>query len=104
MTCQNRELKRTGIGNSGGVSMSAMIQDDSKQRLIMPNALHHYSVNMDDLPLSCPMPGMMLWNSHPKVYLAIEATGWAKCSYCGAEYTLNRNATGHADIAAETDP
>jgi uncharacterized Zn-finger protein len=36
------------------------------------------------------MPGMYLWNSHPRVYLAIEATGWAKCNYCGAEYTLNR--------------
>jgi uncharacterized Zn-finger protein len=22
------------------------------------------------------------------VYLAIEASGWAKCPYCGAEYTL----------------
>jgi hypothetical protein len=49
------------------------------------------------------MPGMMLWNSHPRVYLAIEATGWAKCSYCGAEYTLNRSAPGTADIEAETD-
>ena len=54
--------------------MSAMVQDDSKHRLIVPNALHHYTVNMADLPLSCPMPGMMLWNSHPKVYLPIEAT------------------------------
>jgi uncharacterized Zn-finger protein len=36
------------------------------------------------------MPGMYLWNSHPRVYLAIEPTGWAKCNYCGAEYTLNR--------------
>jgi uncharacterized Zn-finger protein len=43
-----------------------------------------------DLPLSCPMPGMFLWNSHPRVYLAIEASGWAKCPYCGAEYTLAR--------------
>jgi uncharacterized Zn-finger protein len=42
------------------------------------------------LPLSCPMPGMFLWNSHPKVYLAIEPTGWAKCNYCGAEYTLRQ--------------
>ena len=54
----------------------------------MPNALHHYTVNMADLPLACPMPGMLLWNSHPRVYLGIEATGWAKCSYCGAEYVL----------------
>jgi uncharacterized Zn-finger protein len=83
--------------------MSARVQDDSKLRLIEPNALHHYTVNMADLPLSCPMPGMMLWNSHPKVYLAIEATGWAKCSYCGAEYTLDRTAPGRADIKDETD-
>jgi uncharacterized Zn-finger protein len=71
--------------------------------LITPNALHHYTVNMEDVPLSCPMPGMYLWNSHPKVYLPIEPTGWAKCAYCGAEYTLNRDAAGPADIAAETD-
>ena len=58
--------------------------------LIPANAQHQYTVTPADLPLSCPMPGMYLWNSHPRVYLAIEATGWAKCSYCGAEYTLNR--------------
>ena len=34
------------------------------------------------------MPQMYLWNSHPRVYLPIEETGWAKCPYCGAEYTL----------------
>jgi uncharacterized Zn-finger protein len=31
---------------------------------------------------------MSLWNSHPRVYLPIGKTGWAKCPYCGAEYTL----------------
>ena len=72
--------------------MPAMVQDDSKHNLIQPNALHQYNVTEADLPLSCPMPGMFLWNSHPKVYLAIEATGWAKCPYCGAEYTLGRTA------------
>ena len=56
--------------------------------MIQANAQHQYTVTAADLPLSCPMPGMYLWNSHPKVYLAIEATGWAKCPYCGAEYTL----------------
>ena len=34
------------------------------------------------------MPGMYLWNSHPKVYLPIEDTGEAKCPYCGASYEL----------------
>ncbi len=54
--------------------MPAMVQDDSKHQLIQPNALHQYNVTEADLPLSCPMPGMFLWNSHPKVYLAIEGT------------------------------
>jgi uncharacterized Zn-finger protein len=58
--------------------------------LIQPNAQNQYDVTAEDLPLSCPMPQMYLWNSHPRVYLPIEATGWAKCPYCGAEYTLKR--------------
>ncbi|MGB5544815.1 MAG: zinc-finger domain-containing protein, partial [Gammaproteobacteria bacterium] len=45
-------------------------------------------VTAADLPLSCPMPGMSLWNSHPKVYLPVEATGEAKCPYCGALYVM----------------
>jgi len=47
-------------------------------------------VTATDLPLSCPMPGMHLWSSHPRVFLPIEKTGWAKCPYCSAEYTLSR--------------
>jgi uncharacterized Zn-finger protein len=62
----------------------------SSRALIQANAQHQYEVTAADLPLSCPMPGMVLWNSHPRVYLAIADTGWAKCSYCGAEYTLQR--------------
>ena len=72
--------------------MPAMVQDDSTHRLIQANAQHQYTVTAQDLPLSCPLPGMFLWNSHPKVYLAIEASGGAKCNYCGAEYTLKREA------------
>jgi uncharacterized Zn-finger protein len=56
--------------------------------LIQPNAQNEYKVDASDLPLSCPMPEMYLWNSHPRVYLPIEQTGWAKCPYCGAEYHL----------------
>jgi len=56
--------------------------------LIQPNAQNQYEVTSEDLPLSCPMPQMYLWNSHPRVYLPIEDTGWAKCPYCGAEYSL----------------
>jgi len=57
-------------------------------RLVQANAQNQYDVTHAELPLSCPMPGMSLWNSHPKVYLAVEATGSAKCPYCGAVYTL----------------
>jgi len=59
-----------------------------EQNLIPANAQHCYQVRPRDLPLSCPMPGMYLWNSHPKVFLPIEETGEAKCPYCGAEYRL----------------
>jgi len=31
---------------------------------------------------------MKLWNSHPKVYLDVAATGAAKCPYCGTVYQL----------------
>lgn len=58
------------------------------ETLIPANAQHRYQVQDGDLPLSCPMPGMYLWNSHPKVYLPIEETGEAKCPYCGAQYSL----------------
>jgi uncharacterized Zn-finger protein len=56
--------------------------------LIDASLENRYTVTRADLPLSCPMPGMYLWNSHPKVYLPIEKTGTAKCPYCGAVYTL----------------
>ena len=58
------------------------------ENLIPANAQHRYTVRGNDLPLSCPMPGMYLWNSHPKVYLPIKETGAAKCPYCGAQYEL----------------
>ena len=55
---------------------------------IQANAENRYEVSRSDLPLSCPMPGMALWNSHPKVYLPIEKTGVAQCPHCGAVYVL----------------
>lgn len=53
-----------------------------------PNERSRYEVRRADLPLHCPLPNMSLWNSHPRVFLAIEATGQAKCPYCGAEFVL----------------
>lgn len=54
------------------------------------NAQKRYEVGMADLPLSCPLPSMALWNSHPRVYLAIEDAPdhEVQCPYCGAHFVL----------------
>lgn len=57
-------------------------------KLIPANTRNLYEVTAADLPLSCPMPGMHLWNSHPRVMLPIAVTGSEKCPYCGAVYVL----------------
>ena len=51
-------------------------------------------VTAADLPLHCPLPYMMLWNAHPRVFLPIEARGEALCPYCGTRYTLKGGAAG----------
>ena len=62
-----------------------------KPGLAEPNAEKRYRIVRADLPLSCPMPNMSLWNSHPRVYLPIEPGGEAKCPYCGALYVLEQD-------------
>jgi uncharacterized Zn-finger protein len=62
-----------------------------EENLISANAQHRYEVCDYDIPLSCPMPGMYLWNSHPKVFLPIEETGEARCPYCSAQYVLSES-------------
>jgi uncharacterized Zn-finger protein len=54
------------------------------------NAEKRYTVTRADLPLSCPLPSMALWNSHPRVYLPIESAsnGEAQCPYCGSHFVL----------------
>ncbi|MBK7902464.1 MAG: zinc-finger domain-containing protein [Proteobacteria bacterium] len=69
---------------------SSTVTAERSDRLIQPNAQHQYEVTEADLPLACPMPSMHLWNSHPRVFLAIEKTGSAKCPYCSAEYVLKK--------------
>ncbi|MDP6414275.1 MAG: zinc-finger domain-containing protein [Gammaproteobacteria bacterium] len=64
---------------------SSVVESD----LIQPNAENSYEVTYSDVPLSCPMPGMYLWNSHPKIFLAIDSERASKCPYCGALYTLS---------------
>ena len=65
---------------------TASSANDSNQ--IQANAENCYEVSARDLPLHCPMEGMSLWNSHPRVYLPIEETGRARCPYCSADYIL----------------
>lgn len=59
---------------------------------IEANAERQYVVTRAELPLSCPTPAMKLWNSHPRVYLPIEASGRAQCPYCGAVFILGDSA------------
>jgi uncharacterized Zn-finger protein len=59
------------------------------------NTARHIEVGPADLPLHCPMPDMVLWNAHPRVFLPIEKTGEALCPYCGTRYTLKGGARGH---------
>ena len=65
-----------------------MPTESGQAQLVTPNAENRYVVTRADLPLSCPMPGMHLWNSHPRVYIPVDVTGEAKCPYCGALYVL----------------
>lgn len=59
------------------------------------NKTRHVEVTTDDLPLHCPLPSMMLWDAHPRVFLPIEKTGEALCPYCGTRYSLKGGATAH---------
>ena len=61
---------------------------NSNEQLKQANAVNRYEVTVADLPLHCPMPGMAVWNSHPRVFLDVAKEGHARCPYCSAEYVL----------------
>jgi len=65
-----------------------MSRSDTATARAPANTERRYEVQRSELPLSCPTPAMALWNSHPRVYLPIEATGEATCPYCGAQFVL----------------
>jgi len=66
-----------------------MSPSESKSATKPANAERRYEVRRADLPLSCPLPSMALWNSHPRVYLPIQDEGGqSTCPYCGAQYVL----------------
>lgn len=62
-----------------------MAQETSLER---PCEHVRYEVSRKDLPLSCPMPAMRVWDGHPRVFLPIEEEGKVACPYCGAQYIL----------------
>lgn len=62
----------------------------NNDNLVTASTRRRYEITQKDLPLSCPMPDMRLWDAHPRVYLPIEETetGHVVCPYCEAEYLL----------------
>ena len=46
-------------------------------------------ITLKDLPLSCPPNAALLWNAHPKIYLALDKKNQATCPYCGTAYRLD---------------
>jgi uncharacterized Zn-finger protein len=55
---------------------------------LVENTQKEIEVTAHDVPLHCPMPNMLKWNSHPRVFLDIAKTGKAQCPYCGTQYKL----------------
>lgn len=64
-----------------------MVQASVKQGL-MSNLERRYVVSEKDLPVCCPLPGTVGWNSHPRVYLPLKPGMDATCPYCGAVFSL----------------
>lgn len=46
----------------------------------------YIEVTAQDLPLTCPMPDMSLWNTHPRVRILLDQGGEARCPYCSTLY------------------
>ncbi|HEY3521802.1 MAG TPA: zinc-finger domain-containing protein [Rhodanobacteraceae bacterium] len=66
-----------------------MSSPPAEHATLQANAQNRYEVTPAQLPLSCPLPEMALWNSHPRVYLPIEEDGGeSQCPYCGAVFVL----------------
>ena len=46
--------------------------------------------------VACPNPKMVLWSTHPKVFIDVATTGQGRCAYCGTLYKLRAGETVHA--------
>ena len=66
-------------------------------QVLHENTRRIIEVSGSDLPLHCPMPNMIAWDSHPRVFLPVKVKGEALCPYCGTMYVLKGGAVagGH---------
>ena len=53
-----------------------------------PNSQTLVEVTRDELPIHCPTPDSSLWDSHPRVFIPLNESPEATCSYCGTVYRL----------------
>jgi len=65
-----------------------MTTNNNEAAEVTASTQNKYTISKKDLPLHCPMDGMALWDSHPRVFLPMDANGKAKCPYCGADYEM----------------
>ena len=71
----------------------------TSETMRQPNARTHVEVTADELPMHCPTPETSLWNSHPRVYIPLEDSPEAACSYCGTVFRLVDDKVGAASAA-----
>jgi uncharacterized Zn-finger protein len=60
-----------------------------------PNTRREVEIGPQDLPLQCPMPDMLQWNAHPRVFLKPGPDGKVLCPYCSTRYTLSGGKPEH---------
>ncbi len=52
------------------------------------NTSEPVQIKASELPAYCPTEKMGLWNSHPRVYISLEAEKHGSCPYCGTQFEL----------------
>lgn len=75
------------------VSYNRSVDTLFKERAIVAEVRVYVEVKVlpQDLPLSCPLPNMTLWNMHPKVYLAVNENNQSTCPYCSTHYIVTND-------------
>lgn len=60
--------------------------------MLHDNEVKLIKITEKDLPLQCPMPDMLKWNNHPRVFLQIKKAPNHEitCPYCSTVYQLEK--------------